>query len=394
MEELKDQNPKPVENSETPKAPDQNSEPFDPPEINYEINQKPSTEGDAAHPDMEALEDEFKKRPHFEVSPNFFDPDKIFFDKNYLGTKAAKSDNFMKKQLVPRWAGYFTAALIAIILLLMAGYYWVMGNQAVKDAESQAKVSQLESQIKSLEGKIKSVTTGQEENQVSINELKNRQEVRQKSQDDLLTNAVSKVSPSVVSIVVSKDVPKLEVVYQNPFGNDPFFKDFGVQIPVYQQKGTVRQKVGAGTGFLISSDGYIMTNRHVVYDTAASYTVLLSDGTQKEATVVYRDDKFDVAIVKIAGKGFKPAAFGNSDSLKLGQTVVAIGNALGEYDNSVSVGIISGLNRSITASSPSGSEELSGVIQTDASINPGNSGGPLINLSGEVVGINVATVMG
>jgi serine protease Do len=221
-------------------------------------------------------------------------------------------------------------------------------------------------------------------------EVEKRQAVRAASQDDLLTQSVAKNAPAVVSIVISKDVPQLEVVYENPFGNDPFFKDFGFRIPRYQQKGTVRQKVGGGTGFLVTRDGYIITNRHVVNDSAASYTALLSTGEQKEITVIYKDPVFDLALVKIEGSNFPAVTLGDSKSLKLGQTVIAIGNALGEYNNSVSVGIISGLDRSIEASG----EKLAGVIQTDAAINPGNSGGPLVNLSGQVVGVNVATVRG
>jgi serine protease Do len=217
----------------------------------------------------------------------------------------------------------------------------------------------------------------------------------QATQDQLLTAAVSKVAPAVVSIVVSKDVPNLEITYVNPFGDNPAFRDFGVRVPVYQQKGSTLQKVGAGSGFIISKNGYIVTNKHVVEDTDAKYTVLLANGTERNASVVYRDKNSDIAVVKIDGAYGTFANLGNSDSIKLGQTVVAIGNALGEYSNSVSVGIVSGLNRTIEAAAVDGSvEHLTGVIQTDASINPGNSGGPLIDLAGNVIGINVATVLG
>lgn len=211
----------------------------------------------------------------------------------------------------------------------------------------------------------------------------------------MLTAAVAKITPAVVSIVVTKDVPKLEIVYENPFGNDPFFKDFDIKVPVLRQKGVERQKVGAGTGFLIKGDGYILTNRHVVEDTQADYTVLLSSGSQVPAQIVYRDISSDIAIIKISGDNYPNAQLGDSNKLQLGQSVFAVGNALGEYSNSVSVGIISGLNRTIEAASSSGSiERLTGVIQTDAAINPGNSGGPLVDLQGTIVGINVATVIG
>lgn len=224
-----------------------------------------------------------------------------------------------------------------------------------------------------------------------------RQEISAvKSQDQLLTEAVAKVTPSVVSIVIAKDVPKLEIAYTNPFGNNPFFKDFGIQIPTYKQIGTEKQKVGAGTGFLVSANGYIITNRHVVADDTASYTVLMADGSQKPAKVIYKDLVNDIAMVKIDGAGYKSVELGDSSSLHLGESVFAVGNALGEYNNSVSQGIISGLNREIQASDAAsgGTETLKGVIQTDAAINPGNSGGPLVDLNGKIIGVNVATVVG
>ncbi|HYF05806.1 MAG TPA: trypsin-like peptidase domain-containing protein [Patescibacteria group bacterium] len=212
--------------------------------------------------------------------------------------------------------------------------------------------------------------------------------------EDQLTNTVASATPGVVSIVISKDVPQLEVVYVNPFGDDPFFSDIPMRVPVYRQKGTTKQKVGGGSGFFVTSSGYIVTNRHVVEDTTASYTVLMQNGKTAEAKVTYRDPVNDLAIIKIQGNGHPALSLGNSDDLKLGQSVIAIGNALAEYNNSVSRGIISGLNRDITAGGARGSEKLSGVIQTDAAINPGNSGGPLLTLDGAVVGVNVATVSG
>lgn len=222
-----------------------------------------------------------------------------------------------------------------------------------------------------------------------------KQEItKQKSQDQILTEAVAEITPDVVSIVITKDVPKLEVVYVNPFGDDPFFNDVNFRVPRYIQKGTEEKKIGAGTGFLISENGYIATNKHVVNDGEAKYTVLLSDGTQKSAEIIYIDKKIDLAIIKVEGTKYPHVTLGNSDTLKLGQAVFAVGNALGEYNNSVSTGIISGLNRDIQASGGGGTETLSGVIQTDAAINPGNSGGPLVTLDGEVIGINVATIVG
>lgn len=218
--------------------------------------------------------------------------------------------------------------------------------------------------------------------------------ITETNQEERLTSAVAKTSPAVVSIVVSKNVPQLEVTYQNPFGDNPAFGDFEFRIPVYRQKGVVPQKVGAGTGFLVSSTGLIVTNKHVVNEPDASYTVLLSDGKQLTGNVIYLDNTNDLALLKIEGAGLPKVELGDSSAIKLGQSVLAIGNALGEYNNSVSTGIISGLNRTVTAGSGKSRVALNGVIQTDAAINPGNSGGPLLDLNGKVLGVNVATVIG
>lgn len=277
--------------------------------------------------------------------------------------------------------------IVALVAAINTGTYFAMQK------DTDQKVEALQRQISSLQE-----TLGVPSSDTAVlpkEEAERRQAVRAQSQDDLLTQAVAKVTPAVVSIVISKDVPQLEVVYENPFGDDPFFQDFGFRIPTYRQKGTVRQKVGGGTGFIIRSDGYIVTNRHVVADSNASYTALLPNGQQKPIQVIYKDPKHDLAIVKIEGSNYTSVNLGDSGNLKLGQTVIAIGNALAEYNNSVSVGIISGLNRSVEATDNSGrAQTLTGVIQTDAAINPGNSGGPLVDLNGRVVGVNVATAMG
>lgn len=217
-----------------------------------------------------------------------------------------------------------------------------------------------------------------------------------KSQEDLITAAVERNISSVVSIAVAKDLPQLDVIYVNPFGDDPLYRDIPIRIPQYRQKGTIRKKVGGGTGFFVSDLGHILTNRHVVEDVDAFYTVLLTDGSQKTAQVIYRDPSHDIALLKIEGDRYPEVILGNSSQLRLGQSVIAIGNALAEYENSVSVGIVSGLNRSIEAAAQRGGgvERISGVIQTDAAINPGNSGGPLVALDGKVVAVNVATVLG
>ncbi|MBX4200432.1 trypsin-like peptidase domain-containing protein [Candidatus Parcubacteria bacterium] len=215
------------------------------------------------------------------------------------------------------------------------------------------------------------------------------------STSDDLTRAVAKVSPGVVSIVISQDVPKMQVQYINPFGSSPEYRNSRLRIPVYKQVGTEKQDTGAGSGFIVRSDGYIITNSHVVEDDTATYTVLLSSGEEKVAHVVSLDQADDIAVIKIDASNLPTVPLGESSNLVLGQTVAAIGNALGEYSNSVSVGIVSGLDRTIEAGDYDGNvETLSGVIQTDAAINPGNSGGPLLDLNGEVTGVNVATVRG
>jgi serine protease Do len=150
---------------------------------------------------------------------------------------------------------------------------------------------------------------------------------------------------------------------------------------------------GAGSGVIISGDGYILTNKHVVPDGTSKVSVVLADGTTySNVSVVARDPLNDIAFLKINGVKDLPAAeLGDSDGVQPGQQVVALGNALGEFRNSVTSGIISGKGRPIQADDGSGSsEQLENLLQTDAAINPGNSGGPLVTLEGKVVGINTA----
>lgn len=179
------------------------------------------------------------------------------------------------------------------------------------------------------------------------------------------TDVAKKVSPSVVSITTTTNV-------QNFFG---------------QSLGT---ETGGGTGFIITSDGLIATNKHVASDTNAQYTVFTSDGKEYKAKLQATDPSNDFAVLKIDASGLPVVDLGDSDSLSVGQWVVAIGNALGEFQNTVTVGVVSAKNRTITASGGTTSEQLTGLIQTDAAINPGNSGGPLVNLKGQVVGIDTA----
>jgi len=214
-------------------------------------------------------------------------------------------------------------------------------------------------------------------------------------EDSAVIEVVDKSTPSVVSIIVSKDVPKVQDFFSSPFGNlFPFFNegtdsDSDTAVPE-------KQKIGGGTGFLITADGMIVTNKHVVSDAGADCTVITNDNKEYPAKVLALDPNQDIAIIKIDGRDFPVLELGSSDSLKIGQTVIAIGNSLGEFSNTVSHGIISGLKRNITASGSNFGqpEKLNDIIQTDAAINPGNSGGPLLNINGEVIGVNVAIAQG
>lgn len=179
-------------------------------------------------------------------------------------------------------------------------------------------------------------------------------------------DVVNKVSPSVVSITSVQST-----------------RDFF---------GRIRQAQSAGTGFIVSTDGLILTNKHVVSDVNASYSVFASDGKEYKAQVKATDPNFDLAFLKIDAKGLTPVELADSEKIQVGEKVVAIGNALGQYQNTVTTGVVSAIGRAIEAgdSSTGSSESLENMIQTDAAINSGNSGGPLINIDGQVIGINTA----
>ena len=200
-------------------------------------------------------------------------------------------------------------------------------------------------------------------------------------EDSAAINVAKQSSKAVVSIVVSQDLS---------FSSFDDFFFFGT--PFYSQTPSQgKQKIGGGTGFIITTDGMIVTNRHVVEEEDAEYTVVFNDNTQYEAKVLARDDINDIAVIKIEADNLPILDFGDSDSIQIGQTVIAIGNSLGEFSNTVTKGVISGINRKIEAGNGSGfSEAIEEAIQTDAAINPGNSGGPLLDLFGKVIGVNTA----
>jgi S1-C subfamily serine protease len=204
------------------------------------------------------------------------------------------------------------------------------------------------------------------------------------SQGELINKIAKDVGPSVVSVNVTTQTTTSGF--------------FGIGSQTSQEQ-------AAGTGIIISSNGVIMTNRHVVPAGTTSVSITLSDGTQFDNVKVLgrtsSSDSIDVAFLKIQNlKGHKltPAVIGDSSGAKVGDSVVAIGNALGEFQNTVTSGIISGFGRQVQASSDNSdgsqsaasSEDLDNLIQTDAAINEGNSGGPLVNLNGEVIGMNTA----
>jgi serine protease Do len=217
--------------------------------------------------------------------------------------------------------------------------------------------------------------------------------IAQTDQETAVINTVEQASEAVVSIIITKDVPILEQYLEiGPFGFTPQVR----------QKGTEKQEVGGGTGFIVSKDGLVLTNKHVVIDDDAEYTVFTNSGEKFPAKVLAKDPYQDIAILKIDQENnlddngnpvfvdFPILNLGDSETLQSGQTVIAIGNALAEFKNTVSSGVISGLGRKITASGGDFVETLEDIIQTDAAINKGNSGGPLLNLRGEVIGINTA----
>lgn len=185
------------------------------------------------------------------------------------------------------------------------------------------------------------------------------------SEQNATIDIAKKVGPSVVSITTSAT------------GSDIF--------------GNTTSQQAAGTGIIVSSDGYILTNKHVVSN-GSSFVVVTSEGKQyKQVKLVAQDPTNDIAFLKIDGvSGLTPAEIGDSSKVEVGSFVVAIGNALGQFQNTVTTGVISGKGRPVTAAAGNSAETLQDLFQTDAAINPGNSGGPLVNIEGQVIGINTA----
>jgi len=210
------------------------------------------------------------------------------------------------------------------------------------------------------------------------------------TEESQIIKTIKKVLPAVVTITISKYL----TIFENPLQPDPFgFEDFfAVPVP----KGKKKVKIGGGSGFIVDKSGIILTNRHVVIDPQAEYVTVLNDGRKFKAEVLARDQINDIAIIKIDTNNLPVAELGDSSNLDLGQTALAIGNTLGNFANTVSVGVVSGLSRTIKAVDvlEQKTQNLRGLVQTDAAINPGNSGGPLVDINGKIIGVNCAMVFG
>lgn len=270
---------------------------------------------------------------------------------------------------------------VAIVSFLISAFFGaVFGFMAANIGQGKISLSNFFGKMKNQTGQSVSAVPGQA--------------INVPDEQSAVIQAVKKDSPAVVSIIISKDVPQAQ-----DFFSDPFFNPFGFQQPTPNQNqgnSSQKQEVGAGSGFIATSDGLVVTNKHVVSDQSADYTVMTSDGKKYDAKVEAIDPTNDIGILKIDASNLPVLELGSSANLEIGQTVIAIGNSLGEFRNTVSKGVISGLKRNVNAGSDfSGqSELLSQVIQTDAAINPGNSGGPLLDIQGKAIGVNVAMAQG
>ena len=214
---------------------------------------------------------------------------------------------------------------------------------------------------------------------------------------------IEKTMPAVVSIVIAKRLEDLE--REMPAEHYPFMpgdpngkKERNNKIKMLDAMADDHHmvEIGGGSGCIVDPSGIVLTNKHVVDDIGAEYTVILNDGRRCSGTILSRDPVQDIALLKIDAEKVPFLKLGNALDLRLGQSVIAIGNALGIFKNTVSLGIVSGLSRSIAAQADpdSAPQEMRGLIQTDAAINPGNSGGPLVDGDGRVIGVNAAIVSG
>lgn len=230
------------------------------------------------------------------------------------------------------------------------------------------------------------------EKSLNINNTTQKQQIKVVTEESVTIDIVKKVGPSVIT-VVEEAAPSTSGAFQ--FGP---FSIFGIPSPDQNQQ---TQPASIGSGFIISKEGLIVTNKHVVSDTNSKYQIVTSDEKKFTVQKIYRDPLNDVAILQIdpsenSKVDLKPVEMGDSSNLQVGQFVVAIGTALGQFNNTITTGVISGLGRGITAGDAFAGyvEKLDNVIQTDAAINPGNSGGPLVDSAAQVIGINTAIAQG
>lgn len=202
-----------------------------------------------------------------------------------------------------------------------------------------------------------------------------------------IVNLVKKIMPAVVSIAVSENISEIPKKFANGKGRKKLEK-------IADSDGNI--EIGGGSGFFIDESGIILTSKHIVSDPNADYTIITNDDKKHKAEIIGWEKNNDIAILKIANKrkNFPTLKIGDSDKIQLGETVLAVGNAFG-FKNTVSEGIVSGLSRTISAETEinSSARKIRHLIQTDAAINPGNSGGPLINLKGDVIGVNTVALL-
>jgi serine protease Do len=196
-------------------------------------------------------------------------------------------------------------------------------------------------------------------------------------------NVAERASQSVVTVSIRRQETRVD-----PFGESIF--GFGFRLPTQRSTEEVQRDIG--TGFVVGDQGLIITNKHVVNNVDLQYLVVDKDNNEYQVSQIYRDPTNDIALLKVDGARLPSLPLGDSDRLRVGQSVIAIGTALGEFRHTVTTGVVSGLGRGIEAGDPFGGvvESLEDVIQTDAAINPGNSGGPLLDSAGSVIGVNVA----
>jgi len=271
---------------------------------------------------------------------------------------------------------FSTFALVAILALVIG----VLGGCTVGNGSgSSASTSPTVTSVASSGSSAAVATPQVEEASAKPGTTAVAQPDQQVSKSILTGDTSAKTFDSVPDLVDAVDQSVVTVI------NEQKFTGFGNTQG--QTQGQL-QPAGSGTGFIVSTDGYVVTNNHVV-DGSDSLKVIFQDGTEVDATLVGTDPTSDIAVIQISGNIPTPVALGDSSQLRVGESVIAIGSPLGEYTNTVTEGIVSALGRSLQSQDGSGLENM---IQHDAAINPGNSGGPLLNMKGQVVGVNTAVV--